>query len=525
MAKNRDKMRRRGSRIFLIPLIPCVGFLCRSGAGFAQGIEERAAMPPPQKIEASLDGKPVQSVKIDDPISGRISVTSSHKVTSVKESSKLLTSSQQIPVSVELSSETGKKTATVDSVLPQSVAKFNQLKDDLKGKPGADLIANSFKKIATLARPHIESGSSASADKELQGAYDDLQKTLVTVYGEGALRTNDGDYRTNIAKLNRSALSDEKAIYGTNDNYVPEVYDAIYRRSRACVAIVHPDLQEGKLRQSWTPNASGVLIAPNLVLTCAHDVTDPVLSGNLEVWFGYEKDIHGLARAKTVTRVSRIVYNGRTTNMDRSPTVDPLDFSLLEIDPPITDKQSATLFSGPVPIDTPLYVIGYPRGDFEIVHDNTQVLFPYEVNEKTYAKLKLKIQTCAIGQEGGNSPKSRNSTKETDDLFNRSYQPIPLPAGKIYRYYWVRNQQHLPAIGANCDTFHGDSGGPAFLRNASECCGILVQGEPDPDVFSLATFLHHERILPMRAINERLSDPIHGLSGWPTQFQVVVVSL
>jgi hypothetical protein len=79
-------------------------------------------------------------------------------------------------------------------------------------------------------------------------------------------------------------------------------------------------------------------------------------------------------------------------------------------------------------------------------------------------------------------------------------------------------------MGADCDTFHGDSGGAVFLRNSSLCCGILVEGLPDASNVSLASFLYHEKIVPFTVIHERLLDKTMGLVGWPNTYHVNVIS-
>jgi V8-like Glu-specific endopeptidase len=168
-----------------------------------------------------------------------------------------------------------------------------------------------------------------------------------------------------------------------------------------------------------------------------------------------------------------------------------------------------------VPLDTGIYLIGYPRGEPETVHLNSRVLYPNELNSKEMSKVKLRIQQELINQ-------AKNTTELTDKLFRNSYERDKTKKEDFFRYFLRLNGQHMPAMGADCDTFQGDSGAPAFFITASTCCGLLIEGSPDEDNYDAATFLHHEKIIPMKAILSRLADSKAGLKGWPKDFKVSI---
>jgi hypothetical protein len=420
----------------------------------------------------------------------------------------------RLPITSGSSSQSKGKTNQPDSVAKwkQVISWFN--KTELKGKPLVDAVTQSINRIDKLAAPYIATGAPPDRDQALSTAYTDTVAQIQEAF-KAALDSNDAKYRVGLATTYKRVTDEQKSIYGSNNNFFPQVYQQIYGRTFSCVGIVHPGKQQNALPSSWRPNVSGALIAPNLLLTCSHDITDDTLPGQqVEVWFNFTQDLDGKPTEKVVTYVKRTVYDGRTTNVDEK--TPPLDFSLLEIDPAVTDRTPVELTTAPIGLNTAVYVIGQPKGEYQVVHDSSHVLYPYEVSKDDYAKVKLQVQSALIGQ-------SDDSTELTDRLFKASYEQVPVEGhAPFFRYYLITNGEHMPIMGADCDTFHGDSGGPMFVRNTGLCCGILIEGPDDDSFFTIATFLHHEKILPMRAINERLADPKVGLKDWPSAYHVTV---
>jgi len=469
---------------------------------------------PARKIEAFLDHKKASVVKVGtEKAANEVVVTTEGREKTVVDAAKLLKVPPELPVTARLSTKSSTKAET-ESVKPQSVDKWETVKDDVSAKPEAEKITKAIENVDRLAEPHIEGESRGQArnDVALKDAYDRAEVELSNAYATVLARNNHAD-RTRLAATYGRVVNEQKSIYGYNDNYDPEVYDAIFKRSRSCVGLVHPDKQNGRPHDAWQPNVSGILIAPNLVLTCSHDITDDTLPGeSLEVWFGYERDLNGKPRPKTITNVVKLVYDGRDTSKGAA---EPLDFALFEIAPIANQPSPLPLTIQRVTVGTSIYVVGFPKGEFEAVHDNTHVIFPYEVTEKDYSNLKIGVHSHLVGQ-------TNDSAQLTDDLFGQSYERVVVDQRVIYRYYQRLGGEHMPVMGADCDTFHGDSGGGAFLRTSSRCCGILIEGDSDLRVFTLASFLHHEKILPLRVINERLSDKNLGLPGWPSSYNVNV---
>ena len=472
---------------------------------------------PSRKVEAFLDNKKASVVKVEtekgaDKPAKEVVVAGKGKEKTVVDSAKLLKVPPELPVTARLSTTSSTKAET-DSLKPQSVDKWETVKDDVSNKADAEKVTQAIANVERLAEPHIEGESRTQArnDTALKDAYDKAGVELSNAYATVLARNNHAD-RNRLAATYGRVVNEKKSIYGYNDNYDPEVYDAIFKRSRSCVGLVHPGRQNGKPHDAWQPNVSGILIAPNLVLTCSHDITDETLPGEaIEVWFGYERDLNGTPRPKTITHVTRLVFDGRDTR----GAAEPLDFALFEIAPIANQPSPLPLTTQRVTIGTSIYVVGYPKGEFEAVHDNTHVIFPFEVTEKDYSNLKIGVHSHLIGE-------TDDSAQLTDDLFAQSYERAVVDQRVIYRYYQRLGGEHMPVMGADCDTFHGDSGGGAFLRNSSRCCGILIEGDSDRRTFTLASFLHHEKILPLRVINERLADKTLGLQGWPSSYNVSI---
>jgi len=518
----------RKSLPFILALILC-------GVSRAQDLAAQSQPAKGKVIEAFLDNKSADALQIPEQHGAPATVRTGAKTKAVVDTPKILTAPTSIPITVNLVS-ISPTTCRVTSIKPQSVAKWGEIttkwftEAELAKKPLTSEVTEAINNIASILVPYIEKGASPEENETLYNSYSYALGILQAAYN-ASIEDNDDNYRVGIVSTFKRASDEQRAIYaasafyltddeqkaryGPNKTFSPEVYKVIYERCFSCVGIVHPDRQDGKPEESWHPNVSGVLIAPNLVLTCSHFITDETLPGeNVQVWFDYTKGINDSPSTKVIAKVTKIIYDGRTTNVDEN--TPPLDFALLQIDPPMTNRHPCVLTSLPIALDTPVYVIGCPKGDYEVVHDSCYILFPYELIKTDYDKVKLRVHVSLLGQ-------TRDSTKLTEEVFKASYEQVALEDGRtIFRYYSHSHGQHMPAMGADCDTFHGDSGGPVFVRSQSACCGILIEGERDDAVYDIATFLHHEKLLPMRVINGRLADAIVGLKGWPSAYNVSI---
>jgi V8-like Glu-specific endopeptidase len=420
----------------------------------------------------------------------------------------------KMPVTVELSSK-----GEAQVIRPQSVAKWSQIQDQWYGdnefarKPGVKAVGDALKKIESLVKPYLSIGQNPPKSPQLEEAYKKAEAAVDGAY-RVALTQNDERYRTGVASTDSRLSAERKSFYGPNNNVWPEAIEVMTKRFKASVGLMHPGKQDGKRAVDWTPNVSGVLISPNLVLTCAHDITDdPDDDQKVQAVIGYVHEDGVIKPGKRIA-VDKIIYNGMTNGVDHDH--EPLDFAIFQLSEKVQDLPPMALSSAAVPLDTGIYLIGYPQGGPETVHTNTHVLFPYELNSDGMSKIKLRIQRELVGVE-------QNTATLTDRLFRNSYERVATSKGApLFRYFMRLEGQHMPVMGADCDTFHGDSGAPAFFLAAGSCCGLLTAGSSDKDNYDVATFLHHEKLIPMKVILNRLSDRQVGLKGWPGDFGVSI---
>ena len=73
----------------------------------------------------------------------------------------------------------------------------------------------------------------------------------------------------------------------------------------------------------------------------------------------------------------------------------------------------------------------------------------------------------------------------------------------LYRHY-SQKWHWQPVIGADADTFHGNSGGPAFDKKRHRVIGLLIEGESDTSAPWRPGWQRHEGILSMFSIIEQI---------------------
>jgi V8-like Glu-specific endopeptidase len=67
-------------------------------------------------------------------------------------------------------------------------------------------------------------------------------------------------------------------------------------------------------------------------------------------------------------------------------------------------------------------------------------------------------------------------------------------------------------MGIVADTFQGNSGGPVYDRERTQCVvGILVAGAQDTGTRLTPNWKHHERVLPVSAILEDAERYVPGI--------------
>jgi hypothetical protein len=346
-------------------------------------------------------------------------------------------------------------------------------------------------------------------DREVQSALLELKKNLQEerrrffhnkLAKEGAF----GDAHNYI----KDASLVEKRFYRLNDNYRPEIYAMIRRLCSSCVAIV----RKGK----DVPDGSGVVIAENLVLTCKHNIAENCAesfeSSDYAVWFDFEEK-------RWPPPVTTVVFDCKEKYRS-----DKLDFVILEIRP---RNRGQNFDPTPIPVSktrvmrwTPIFLVGHPQGLRRTVHDGAWVLFPYELrSNQEWGDLESDIAGDFVDwrADGKVEAKQEAGFVQADEFMVDSYGDFN-PNGKTVYRYMPQGPNGQPSIGAECDTFSGDSGAPAILRETGELVGILYKGLSDipgqsaatserrPKIFGSASAKSHELILPISVIVDELGN-------------------
>lgn len=359
-------------------------------------------------------------------------------------------------------------------------------------------------------RKVVESVYLTVTDKEVLGALLELKKNLEEeqrlfffnkLLSEGA----DGSAHTYL----KNAPLIEKRFYRLNDNYRPEVYEMICKLCSSCVAIVRVGTDG--------PLGSGVVVGKNLVLTCAHNIklhrADSFATSEYDVWFDYEERLFSSALTP-VKYQSQEVYRSKE-----------LDFVLLEIQPlqgpDLSERKPIPLSTIRVERWTPIFLVGHPQGIRRMVHDGAWVLFPYELTNEERGQVQSELATQLVDwtEQGEVNAKKEKGFMKAKDFMERNYGLFQNGGSVSYRYM----NEGKPSIGAECDTFSGDSGAPALLRETGKLIGMLYKGMPDipgqtaatnrrnPEIFGTAGPDGHELLLPAETI---IADIKQGFPTW-----------
>lgn len=336
------------------------------------------------------------------------------------------------------------------------------------------------------------------ADKKASGGADadlDEMKPALTAVSEQLAAAFSGAASTEqkqaICSNFREISTLQKAIYQRLDNYSPAVYKRIYDQCSSVVGIA---------MRGRPPIGSGVVIGKGLVLTCNH-VVDGLIPQQLDVLFNYDGPDQGqrVAVKSLLVKGSPFPAGGKD-----------LDFALLEINQPEGEASYPVLFSPSLKEFEAVYVIGHPDSRPKTVHDNAFVLFPFEATEGDLARFRLRI--CA---ETDGEPDQAAELER----FHRNYRR---PSGAdlpLFRLFSDEKWGQQPTVAVDADTFHGNSGGPAFLRVNGGLVGLLYAGQPDSEKAYAAGWRRHEGIIPISAIIEQLNS---WRPGWVQEFGATV---
>ena len=144
----------------------------------------------------------------------------------------------------------------------------------------------------------------------------------------------------------------------------------------------------------------------------------------------------------------------------------------------------------------PVYVVGYPKGTRETVHDAGRVYLPFRLRPRQLEDLKMEIEVDFAELEDADRLRLL-------DQFTASYVERPEGAGSVFELHDTRFGGQ-PKVGIVADTFRGNSGSPVYDRGNHCIAGILTVGAPDLGQRLGASWQFHETVLPMPAILERL---------------------
>ena len=333
------------------------------------------------------------------------------------------------------------------------------------------------------------------ADPMITQAARQMERALDAAYREAVSR---GDFaqRGDAVRALADVRQQLKAIYGTYDNYPPWSYEQIFANSKGVVALGEP----GQYRQAL---CSGVLIAPDLVLTAGHCFRqhDP---RDLQVWFGFVETPDGERPAPLGFDITALVAPPKEEHADflqraaeeRFDAEVP-DFAIVRFDasertslPTEATPQClrrAHLFRG-----RPVYVVGYPKGTREMVHDNGRVYLPYRLRPREFEALQKEIEVDFADLEDQDRLRLLGQ-------FLASYVQVGEGTSAIFELHDTRFGGQ-PKLGIVADTFQGNSGSPVYDRDNHCIAGILTGGAPDLGQRLGASWQFHETVLPMPAI-------------------------
>lgn len=470
----------------------------------------------------------IEAKIFDQPTRGILSLTLEKKgasiiATSPKGQQFMLSDSFAIPANLGVATlkrgRDGKY--NLEENLSASAERWNRVGEDLKSNEAlatkTEELDSLISKLDDLTKParQVTSGidrSPAGETPPVRLDAPEIKKTIdaATMTVEEAyvlaLESNDPQATAKLASLYQSLREERKSLFGSRepDNYPPRTYKAIYQACFAvCKVIVDPEFEP-------QTTASGALIGPNLVLTCAHDVES---GSNFEVVFMDEEN------RPVSTRLAERIYVGRP----RSDSEGRLDFALLRIanDPADTVTRSPFVLSRrQLSLDAAIFSIGYPGGEDLKVHDYSRVVLPHELREVDRPGFLIRLQADFIRHNqltGQSLPTERLSKYEFDRRYVRSQ-----PGSESYFYHNAFHNTKIPVFGADTDTFAGDSGGPVVMRKNGSLVGILLEGMKEGSFAPNATIIDHERCLPMSVILRQLGATPPPIPGWPAAFGVQI---
>lgn len=461
----------------------------------------------PTRVLTTLDEKPVEQrlQQKDDKAFVTVTARGKEKRIEIEDKQNLLNKRPDVSLRfTAVSTVPGQKAEITDAKLTA----VDQIQKDIDRTIDPEkqkFVANTSKAVAELdqvSKEAIRTGDEQKSQQTL-AKIGEVKETILQDYA--AAPKTEHTVRDTLALSLLRQKNVEKAWYGRDDNYRPEIYEMIYKQSRSCVGFV---------RHGGTAvKGSGVLVGPNMVLTAEHVIDDALNVNEFDVLFDYEQVLDPVSRQ--LVNVNNVIRRRVVSEYSRGKAVDkdssPLDFVLLQIDPPARAEQNRP----PIPLsvtrvvpETPIFLVGHPRQSPRLIHDNSWVKFPYQVSEKEF--------TLLLAEVNGELKQAQvQDAAQEADTFAKCYKDYTDQTGHTsHLHIDIRGGKAVHCMGAECDTFHGDSGAPAILRETGDVIGILTAGEADQEDVPgenraksnayIAGWLHHEIIIPTVKIVEQV---------------------
>jgi hypothetical protein len=352
-------------------------------------------------------------------------------------------------------------------------------------------------KPGAMSADIISRGDNSTITRAAEKTKRELRQVYREAQERGAAGSNDRDRAVRGLAAVRKEL---KAIYGAYDNYPPWSYQQIFTNAQSVVAIA----MRGQTQKAL---CSGVLIAEDLVLTAGHCFKNDI-PRDLDVWFGFAESMDGIIQGRVVRPIIELVApppEMRDEFLSRASEdrfdADILDYAIVRIGPGQGDPSDSAvvpqcLRQYNIRRGKPIYVIGYPKGYPELVHDNGRVYLPFRLRPRELTDLKLDIEADFVDHE---------DRQELMEEFVLSYVPMGTGADLAYELYDPR-WGGQPKIGIVADLFRGNSGSPVFDRTNHCIVGIHTAGVSDTGQRLEVSWQNHETVLPITAILENLKE-------------------
>lgn len=435
-----------------------------------------AASPAGRSVEATIQERPDGTLQLKPVGDGTTAIP-------LAPDQKLPEAAKDAPVNVRVQLENG--TARITGVTLPVLADWSNAKANFAGSPDLVGAMDALKQASDRAL-HVEPASTpASPDEHVardetgrSDLTEELGKTEEQIIAEYLKLIDqspkDVVRRTQLVSMFVKTKRSNKALYGRPDYYASTSYLSMYNAAKSAVALAVADTQKAF--------CSGVLISRDLVLTARHCLTE-FLPAELQVWLGYESggDVHAAIMVKEKVAEGQVLEGGHH-----------IDYAVLRLESDIGqfDKVATLqcLSEARLRRDNPVYVVGFPEGNPKTIHDNAWVLFPFAATETDYARLLMLVEA-----EFRDSPKREQFVEQ----FRKSYRLSP--GDRMYQNYSARfgNQ---PILAVDADTFHGNSGSPAFDRQTHALVGVVVAGEEDSRDPWTPGWRRHEAIVPASQI-------------------------